>query len=249
MKTVSNPPSIKSPFDRNQNLITKWNSSRQLNYRKRGGSPSLLPSPSVWKRAALKWKPESKREQDLGSSVCLVPPLRVTSMSYIRNTWPVESRKRRETCITKKLLLRPGSYQLSRLPALLLSRGMNIPSSLIDAEISRPPIDHRLSYRVRRELILNGITWTMAGWIKIQKIWKFHRQDYPLKVKKLLEFEREREIGRIFILEKHFNRYKLSCVIQSFKSFSNCSISSRRNIFSLIFRINAIKILSGKRKR
>lgn len=64
---------------------------------------------------------------------------------------------------------RPGSYQLSRLPALLLSRGMNIPSSLIDAEISRPPIDHRLSYRVRRELILNGITWTMAGWIKIQK--------------------------------------------------------------------------------
>lgn len=144
---------------------------------------------------------------------------------------------------------RPGSYQLSRLPALLLSRGMNIPSSLIDAEISRPPIDHRLSYRVRRELILNGITWTMAGWIKIQKIWKFHRQDYPLKVKKLLEFEREREIGRIFILEKHFNRYKLSCVIQSFKSFSNCSISSRRNIFSLIFRINAIKILSGKRKK
>lgn len=47
MKTVSNPPSIKSPFDRNQNLITKWNSSRQLNYRKRGGSPSPpLPSES-----------------------------------------------------------------------------------------------------------------------------------------------------------------------------------------------------------
>lgn len=43
----------------------------------------------------------------------------------------------------------------------------------------------------------------MAGWIKIQKIWKFRRQDYPLKVKELLEFEREREKLEEFLYSRN----------------------------------------------
>lgn len=152
----------------------KFLSTTQLSKKRRISPLPLFPSPHIWKRTALKWKPESKREQDLGSSVCLVPRLGVTSMSYIRNTWPVESRRRRNLH-HEEVPRRPGSYQLSRLPALLASRGMNIPS-LIDAEISTMDrTDH-----IPRKLILNGISWTIARWIKIQKdwkIWKFRRVD------------------------------------------------------------------------
>lgn len=123
-------PSIKSPFDRNQNLITKWNSSRQLNYRKRGGS---LPSPSslpLTSESEPLWNGSRNQSGNRISGVPFVLSRDLEShrcrISATRGPW---NRGGGETCTTKKFLVGQDRINSPDFLPFLLPGGWTSPLS------------------------------------------------------------------------------------------------------------------------